>query len=186
MEEVLIKRVSEDWEIEGIKALEEENNLTNISKEESDIEGFVTASYSLSLLRKMNEIEPSIIALHGNKVIGYAMVTNQELYGQHSLLDSLFDVLENMDYRGKKLGEAKVVLVGQLCVAKPYRGQGLVPKMYDYFKECLINQYDYCVTDISEANPKSIRVHEKCGFKIIDTLSYEGVKWHIVMWDWYK
>jgi hypothetical protein len=26
--------------------------------------------------------------------------------------------------------------------------------------------------------------HEKCGFKIIDTLEYEGVKWHIVMWDW--
>ena len=68
--------------------------------------------------------------------------------------------------------------------AKPFRGQGLVPKMYNLFKESLINQYDYCVTDISEANPRSIRAHEKCGFKIIDTLEYEGVKWHIVIWDW--
>lgn len=184
MEKVLIKRVSEDWEIEGIKSLEEANNLVNISKEESDKEGFVTASYSLALLRKMNEIEPSIIALHDNKVVGYAMVTNKELYGQHSLLDSLFDLLENKYYQGEKLGESKVVIVGQLCVAKPYRGQGLVPKMYDYFKECLINQYNYCITDISEANPRSMRAHEKCGFNIIDTLEYEGVKWHIVLWDW--
>lgn len=184
MEGVLIKRVSEDWEIEGIKALEEENNLMNISKEESDKEGFVTASYSLELLRKMNGIQPSIIALYDNKVVGYAMVTNKELYGQHSLLDSLFDVLEDMFYLGKKLGKSKVVLVGQLCVAKPYRGKGLVPKMYEFFKDCLIDQYDYCVTDISEANPRSMLAHEKCGFKIIDTLEYEGVKWHIVMWDW--
>jgi hypothetical protein len=35
MEKVLIKRVTEDWEIEGIKALEEANNLVNISREES-------------------------------------------------------------------------------------------------------------------------------------------------------
>ena len=170
MEKVLIKRVTEDWEIEGIKALEEENNLANISKEESVKEGFVTASYSIELLRRMNEIQPSIIALHGNKVVGYAMVTDKELYGQHSLLDSLFDALADMNYQGEKLGDGKVVLVGQLCVAKPFRGQGLVPKMYNLFKECLINQYDYCVTDISEANPRSIRAHEKCGFKIIDNL----------------
>ena len=184
MEKVLIKRVTEDWEIEGIKALEEENNLANISKEESAKEGFVTASYSIDFLRRMNKIQPSIIALHGNEVVGYAMVTDKELYGQHSLLDSLFDALADMNYQGEKLGDGKVVLVGQLCVAKPFRGQGLVPKMYNLFKECLINQYDYCVTDISEANPRSIRAHEKCGFKIIDTLEYEGVKWHIVMWDW--
>jgi len=184
MEKVLIKRVTEDWEIEGIKTLEEENNLANISKEESAKEGFVTASYSIDLLRRMNEIQPSIIALHGNKVVGYALVTDKELYGQHSLLDSLFDALADMNYQGEKLGESKVVLVGQLCVAKPFRGQGLVPKMYNLFKESLINQYDYCVTDISEANPRSIRAHEKCGFKIIDTLEYEGVKWHIVIWDW--
>ena len=30
MEKVLIKRVTEDWEIEGIKALEVANNLVNI------------------------------------------------------------------------------------------------------------------------------------------------------------
>jgi GNAT superfamily N-acetyltransferase len=184
MEKVLIKRVTEDWEIEGIKALEVANNLVNISMEESDKEGFVTASYSIELLRKMNEIQPSIIALYENKVVGYAMVTDKELYGQHTLLDSLFDALVDMNYQGKKLGGAKVVLVGQLCVAKPFRGKGLVPKMYNFFKECLITQYDYCVTDISEANPRSIRAHEKCGFKIIDTLEYEGVKWYIVMWDW--
>lgn len=184
MEEVLIKRVTEDWEIEGIKALEEANNLVNISREEKEKEGFVTASYSLELLRKMNEIQPSIIAIHEQKVVGYAMVTDKALYGQHTLLDSLFDALVDMNYQGKKLGESKVVLVGQLCVDKPFRGQGLVSKMYDYFKESLINQYDYCITDISEANPRSIRAHEKCGFKIIDTLEYENVKWHIVMWDW--
>lgn len=70
MNEILIKKVSEAWEIEGIKILQEENRITNISKEESEKEGFVTASYSLSFLKKMNDLEPSIIACVGNEVIG--------------------------------------------------------------------------------------------------------------------
>ncbi|MEY3322664.1 MAG: hypothetical protein RLZZ417_2247 [Bacteroidota bacterium] len=184
MSEILIKRVSENWEIEGVKALQEENRITNISKEEKEKEGFVTASYSIELLKKMHDFEPTIIACQGNKVVGYAMVTVNELYGEHDLLDGLFDAIKQMDYKNRPLREAKVILVGQLCVAKPFRGQGLVPKMYQYFKECLIDKYDYCITDISEVNIRSIKAHEKCGFKIIHTLEYEGVKWHIVLWDW--
>jgi len=184
MSEILIKRVSENWEIEGIKALQEENRITNISKEEREKEGFVTASYSIELLKNMDDFEPSVIACQGNKVVGYAMVTVKELYGEHALLDGLFDAIEKMEYKGKPLGLAKVVLVGQLCIAKPFRGQGLVDKMYQYFKECLVDKYDYCITDISEANARSLRAHEKCGFKIINTLVYEEVRWHIVLWDW--
>ena len=122
MEKVLIKRVTENWEIEGIKALEEANNLVNISREESDKEGFVTASYSIELLRKMNEIQPSIIALYENKVVGYAMVTDKELYGQHTLLDSLFDALVDMNYQGKKFGGAKVVIIVLRIYPRQIRG----------------------------------------------------------------
>lgn len=184
MSEILIKRVSENWEIEGIKSLQEENRITNISQEEREKEGFVTASYSIELLKKMHHFEPTVIACQDHKIVGYAMVTVKELYGEHDLLDGLFDAINRMTYQGLPLKKAKVIIVGQLCVAKPYRGQGLVPKMYQYFKECLMDKYDYCITDISEANERSIKAHEKCGFKIINTLEYEGVKWHIVLWDW--
>ena len=88
---------------------------------------------NLSFRLKIKHLK--FIALYENKVVGYAMVTDKELYGQHTLLDSLFDALVDMNYQGKKLGGAKVVLVGQLCVAKPLRGKGLVPKMYNFFKE---------------------------------------------------
>ncbi len=184
MNEILIKKVSEAWEIEGIKILQEENRITNISKEESEKEGFVTASYSLSFLKKMNDLEPSIIACVGNEVIGYAMVTVKELYGDHPLLDGLFDAIDHMHYKGVTLADSRVVIVGQLCVAKAFRGQGLVQKMYDLFRKSLTEKYEYCVTDISEANPRSLKAHKKCGFEILDTLEYEGVKWHIVLWDW--
>ena len=48
-----------------------------------------------------------------------------------------------MNYQGKKLGGAKVVLVGQLCVAKPFRGKGLVPKMYNFWSTILLGTMSY-------------------------------------------
>jgi hypothetical protein len=184
MNEIFIKRVSERREIEGIKLLQEANRITNITKEESELEGFVTADYSLAFLKMMNAMEPSVIACKGNEVVGYAMVTTKELYGEHPLLDGLFDAINQMNYKGAALADAKVVIVGQLCVAKPFRGLGLVQQMYHFFRNSLMEKYEYCITDISEANPRSLKAHRKCGFNILDTLSYEGVKWHIVLWDW--
>jgi GNAT superfamily N-acetyltransferase len=184
MGELVVKRVSEPREIEGIKALQEENRLANISGEEAEKEGFVTASYSMELLHTMHDFEPTVIACYENRVIGYAMVTVRELYGKHDLLDGLIDAINQMAYNHIPLRDAKVILVGQLCVAKPFRGRGVVPKMYHFFRECLEDQYDYCITDISHANVRSLKAHEKCGFKIINTLEYEGVNWHIVLWDW--
>jgi hypothetical protein len=75
-------------------------------------------------------------------------------------------------------------VVGQLCVAKEYRGQDLVQKLYGYFRDCLSKEFTYLVTDIAQANTRSLKAHQKRGFQVINELMYGGVKWDIVLWDW--
>jgi L-amino acid N-acyltransferase YncA len=75
-------------------------------------------------------------------------------------------------------------VVGQLCVAKEYRGQDLVQKLYGYFKECLSKEFTYLVTDIAKANARSLKAHKKSGFQVINKLMYDGLEWNIVLWDW--
>ena len=62
------------------------------------------------------------------------------------------------------------MVVGQLCVAKNYRGLGLVQQMYQHFKKSLSGEYDYCITDVAENNPRSLKVHLKTGFQVINTI----------------
>lgn len=184
--DVVIKLVTEDAEIEGIKQLQNQNLRTLISDEEARTQGFVTACYTMEYLRDMNSDAPSVIAKAGDIVVGYAMVTTHALRDGHDLMADLFNTIDRTQYQGRALGETNYVVVGQLCVGKTHRGQGLVERLYNHFKDCYADRFEYLVTDVAQANTRSLRAHQKAGFQVIDTLTYGGIGWDIVLWDWRK
>ena len=171
-------------DLEGIKQLQQNNLSKKLSKEEAMREGFLSAEYSTEFLKIMHDASPSVIAKDGEEVVGYALVAVQSVRQHHELLADLFNSIDTKLYKGLALKNSNYVVVGQLCVAKAYRGQGLVQKMYEYFKDCLSIQYDYCITDVASDNPRSLKAHLKTGFTVIDSLNYGGISWNIVLWDW--
>ncbi len=179
-----IKLVSEFSELEGIKSLQDQNLKKNLSSSDAGTEGFVTAEYTVEFLQSLHEKSPSIIAKDDDLVVGYALVALKSIRDQHELLADLFNSIDKIEYKGKLLKNSDYVVVGQLCVAKKYRGRGLVQQMYQYFKSSLSGKFDYCLTDIAENNPRSLNSHHKTGFRIVDTLHYGGINWNIVLWDW--
>ena len=181
---VQIKLVSDHSELEGIKKLQEENLQANVGIHEAAKEGFVSAVYSIEFLKTMHDVSPSVIAKDEEKVVGYALVATKEISDQHDLLAYLFNTIDTLVYKNFSLKDSKYVVVGQLCVAKNYRGKGIVQEMYQYYKKKLQSQYDYCLTDIAQSNPRSLKAHLKTDFKIISTLIFGGVGWDIVIWDW--
>ena len=76
------------------------------------------------------------------------------------------------------------MVVGQLCIQKEYRGLGLVQQIYQYFQKSLEGEFDYCITDVAKDNPRSLKAHMKAGFTVIETLTYAGSSWDIVLWNW--
>jgi hypothetical protein len=183
---MIIKLVTGPDELRAIRNLQEQNLKRNLSSEESEREGFVTAEYTVGFLERMHQFAPSVIAKEGNDLAGYALAATKDIRGEHELLGNLFDAIDSKTYDGKKLSDVNYLIVGQLCVAKKFRGQQLVNKMYDFFRESYANKFEYLVTDIDEKNPRSLRAHLKSGFIVLDTLEYGGAHWHIVLWDWKK
>ncbi len=179
-----IKRVSSIEEIDQIKILQNQNLQTNLEEEEIQKEGFLTAQFSIEFLELMHRDSPSIIAVDKGEVIGYVLVTTKAVLGHHPLIDDLFSNVDKQIYGGKSLEDIPYVLSGQLCVSKSYRGQGLAKQLYTFFKSSYSDNYSYCITDIDLKNPRSLQAHIKTGFKIIDTSTYGGSQWHIVLWDW--
>ncbi len=180
----VIKIVSEFSELQGIKSLQDQNLKKNLSSYDAETEGFVTAEYSIEFLQALHHANPSVIAKDGGLVVGYALVALKSIRHQHDLLSDLFESIDKIEYRNQLLKYSNYVVVGQLCVAKEYRGRGLVQQMYQYFKARLSGKFDYCLTDIAENNPRSLKAHLKTGFRIVDTLHYGGIDWNIVLWDW--
>jgi ribosomal protein S18 acetylase RimI-like enzyme len=183
---VIVKRVENDFELQGILDLQQANLRKNIDSDTALSQGFLTAEYTLEYLKSMHDASPSIIAKDEDAVVGYALVATKEVRNDHDLMADLFNVIDAKTYKGQLLKEVSYVVVGQLCVAEAYRGQGLVKRMYDYYRDCLASEYEYLITDVAQANVRSLNAHKKSGFQVIDTLVYAGIGWDIVLWDWRK
>ncbi|HEX8548709.1 MAG TPA: GNAT family N-acetyltransferase [Cytophagaceae bacterium] len=179
-----IKLVQSVEELKGIILLQKANLRKNLSLEKAAIEGFLTAEYDLSYLQELHAAHPSVIAVENDNVIGYALVALKEVGLKHDLLADLINTIDSLNYKGVSLKQANYVLVGQLCVAEGFRGQGVVQKLYNGFKDALKTKFEYCLTDVAEDNPRSLKAHLNAGFKVIDRLNYGGIGWSVVLWDW--
>jgi GNAT superfamily N-acetyltransferase len=176
--------VRQDSELEGILHLQRQNLRQHLTEEEAADQGFLTAQYSLDYLHQMHRVHPSVIAVDGDKLAGYALVIERSIGSGHPLLEDLIDQVDRLEYRNRPLRSSAYVVVGQLCVARDYRGAGLVPQLYQRFRESLQGQYQYAITDISCANRRSLKAHLKVGFQVIHSFLFEGNEWDIVLWDW--
>jgi ribosomal protein S18 acetylase RimI-like enzyme len=74
--------------------------------------------------------------------------------------------------------------MGQICVAKEFRGKGIVNMLYQKHKEMYSAQYDFILTEISTSNKRSLKAHEKIGFQFIYTYSDKMDEWNVVIWNW--
>jgi ribosomal protein S18 acetylase RimI-like enzyme len=74
--------------------------------------------------------------------------------------------------------------MGQICIEKEYRGKGIVPMLYNKHKEIYSSQYDFILTEISTRNIRSLKAHEKIGFKTIHYHRDQLDEWAVVIWDW--
>jgi len=176
--------VTTDKELQQIVQLSDENIRTKISQEEKHSQGFVSWNYSFDLLQKMNEQHPHIIVKDEHKVIGYALVALKEAKRFHTDLEAMIQHLDKIIYNDKKLSEYRYYVMGQICIDKSYRGKGIFEMLYQKHKKLFQNNYDFIVTEISTSNTRSLRAHEKIGFKSIYTYCDPMEEWNVVLWDW--
>ena len=98
---VIVKRVENDFELQGILDLQQANLRINIDADTAASQGFLTAEYNLAFLKAMNDVSPSIIAKDGDKVVGYALVATKEVRDGHDLMADLFNVIDTKTYKGQ-------------------------------------------------------------------------------------
>ena len=181
---ILTKLVNKDSELTGIRLLQSRNLKGNLSDAEAIDQGFLIAEYDLGYLRQMNDCRPSVIALDGDRVVGYALVATKESRAGHPLLSDLFHPIDQLYFKQEPLRDVEYVVVGQLCVDKDYRGTGLVPQLYRLFRASLEMDYRYAITDVAKANRRSLQAHRKIGFQAIHSINFDGLEGDVVLWDW--
>ncbi len=172
-------------DLQQILNLQAFNLPAHISESEKKSEGFVTIHHDLNILSAMNEPYPHVVARVENQIIGYTLVMLRKFANDIPYLLPMFNIIDQQVYQGRQLRETPYFVMGQVCIAKDFRGQGLFLGLYQKLKEQMAPHFDMVITEVSINNPRSIRAHEKVGFKNIkEYATDDGEQWVILLWDW--
>ena len=176
--------VKTEKELEEIQRLNQQNLKKNLSGEEIIREGFVSWFYPFELLQKMHQLAPSIIVKDEDEVVAYALVTLKEASAFHNDLRILIENLQSVTYNNSPLLSYQFYVMGQVCIRKDYRGKGVFSLLFQEHKKVYSPEYDLLVTEISTDNRRSLKAHEKVGFRNIHSYHDKLDEWSVVAWDW--
>jgi hypothetical protein len=171
-------------DLEQILDLQQLNLLNNISESERISQGFVTMHHDLATLKAMNAIAPAVIIKNHEKVIAYALTMFVECRHLMPTLEPMFRLFENLTWDQFPLKDYRYYVMGQICVAKEFRRKDLVRTLYEFHQKIYQPKFDLILTEISTRNVRSMKAHEKVGFKTIHLHKDALDEWAIVGWDW--
>ncbi len=182
----IITTVKNDDDVRGILALQQKNLKKNLSPDQIQSQGFVTVEHQFSVLKAMNDAQPSVIVKDGETVVAYCLAMLPQFRNDVPELKTLFDSIDEIDYDKQTLKDFNYVVMGQVCVGEGYRSMGFFDGMYQKLREELSAKFEMCVTDISTNNTRSLKAHARVGFIPVKDFEDKNLNeiWRVVVWDW--
>ena len=163
-------------ELNQILALQQQNLPKNMNSQEIQKEGFVTVEHTLDVLKAMNDVCGHIVAVEDDQVIGYALCMHPKFAEDIEVLRPMFKEIE------KALEvEVNYLVMGQICVAKSHRGQGIFRSLYQTMKDHLPEGFDTIITEVVGKNKRSLAAHTAVGFQELRRYHSNKRTWIIVI-----
>lgn len=179
--------VSQPHDVELILALQAANHRDRVDAVTAASDGFTTVLHDPAVLRAMNERHPSAIAKSGAALAGYCLMMPQGFRDRVPILQPMFAQIEQLQWRGKALaGDPGWFVMGQVCVAREFRGLGVFDGLYHQLRRAYAGQFHLTVTEVSQRNMRSLRAHRRVGFETLHVYpdSVADDVWELMAWDW--
>ncbi|WP_242203788.1 GNAT family N-acetyltransferase [Aestuariivivens insulae] len=172
---ILYQRVKTAQELNQILELQQSNLPQNLANIEKETEGFVTVTHSFELLKQMNDACPHIIAKYNGKVIGYALCMTTDFKVKIPVLIPMFNEIESVIPK-----HLSYVIMGQICIDKTARGQGVFRGLYQFMAQELKNDFKAIITEVDIKNTRSLNAHKAVGFKPLKNYTSNSQIWEVI------
>jgi hypothetical protein len=178
--------VSTADDVSQILELQAANLRSALTPATMSTQGFVTVRHEPSVLRRMNEVAPAVIAKAGGRVVGYALVMPRSFAAEVPILEPMFEMLDGLSWKGELLGgNPRWFVMGQICIARDFRGLGIFDRLYGAMSEKYRARFDFTVTEVSALNTRSMKAHARVGFQTLHVYPdpATGEEWHVIALD---
>ncbi len=177
---VTYHRVSTDEELHEILELQKQNLKQTLDNKDKQKDGFVSVNHSFEVLKRMNDKCEHCIAKHNDKVVGYTLCMLNEFRKDVPELVAMFNYMDGV-IESKGLTKLNYFIMGQVCVDKSYRGQGVFRGLYSFLNSELKKNFDAVVTEVNAKNRRSSEAHKAIGFELLDAHTLDGEDWELII-----
>lgn len=168
-------RARTDAELQQILKLQTINLRDSLATSEWQGEGFVSVVHTLDQLREMNQVCAHILAKEGERVVGYTLC-------MHPRFSEAIPMLRPMFRRVRALVDPshRFVIMGQVCIDKSFRKQGIFRGLYEAMRSFLKGDYDSIITEVDHDNQRSLQAHKAIGFETLEIYESGERTWHLI------
>ncbi|WP_298893194.1 GNAT family N-acetyltransferase [uncultured Psychroserpens sp.] len=168
-------RVKTNEELEAILKLQSDNLPKKITASEQEKEGYVTIHHTFDILKRMNDSCAHIIAKHEENIVGYVLCMTKSFKDEIPILVSMFNEIESI------IPEAQnYIVMGQVCVSKAYRKQGIFRGLYQFMSQVLKPDFDAIITEVNIKNVRSSNAHLAIGFELLKIYNSNDDTWELI------
>lgn len=173
--EITYYRASITEELNQVLKLQEDNLPKKLSISEKEKEGFLTVHHTFDILKQMNDACAHILAKHNDEVIGYALCMTKAFKAKIPVLIPMFNEIESVISK-----DTKYIIMGQICVSKDYRKQGVFRGLYEFMSKSLKSEFNVIITEVDTKNTRSLNAHKAIGFENMKTYKSNNQHWEII------
>ncbi len=167
--------MSSEDELLQILQLQRSNLPTAINLSEKKEEGFVTVQHDLPLLTRMNKACAHVIAKDDDKVVGYTLCMTKAFGQEIEVLKPMFKKIDE-----QLTQQDRYIVMGQVCIDKAYRRQGIFRGLYNHMSTVLKDNYDLIVTEVDADNTRSMQAHYAVGFELLLDYRADHHDWSLI------
>lgn len=174
------KTASTPQELEQILKLQRTNLPEAVSAQEQKTQGYVTVHHDFDILKRMNDVCPHIIAVDGDQVVGYTLCMHPKFGDEIEVLRAMFRKIREIRSTDRQTSKDDFMVMGQVCVDKKYRRQGVFRKLYETMLETIRPQFKSIITEVDVNNPRSLQAHYGIGFTLLAKYSSDSRDWELI------
>ncbi|MGH7826318.1 MAG: hypothetical protein ACREQ7_14230 [Candidatus Binatia bacterium] len=142
----------------AILRLQSANYIHKLAADERQ-QGFLSAEFSPEQVAALAQDLGTTLAVVADEVAGFLCAFRREFNHGSPVIAKMLECYDQVEFEGRPLSVLKSYIYGPVCVAREYRGRGLLRGLYEAQRRDLAGQFDMGVAFVSRDNPHSLRAH---------------------------
>jgi hypothetical protein len=141
-----------------ILRLQSTNYIANLSEEERKT-GFLSAEFTPEQTAQIAEDLGTIVAVIDDQMAGFVCAFRNEFETGSPVIAQMLASYDRMTFEGRLLSSFNSYIYGPVCIARKFRGRGLLRGLFEAQKKNLAGPFEIGVAFVSRSNPHSLQAH---------------------------